>query len=231
MSPHRSGGRRAFLRGGGLALALAGVGTAWLIGADHDEAPGVQDDQAADIADVYAWQSPTDPDNVVLALTLSDVIPPGQIELGRSIFDPRVLYQFKIDNDGDAVEDLVIQAYVVGGPNNQQMKFRGPAAPEVTGADNRVVRGPVSATVRVTTGAEPIVSSRGGMTVFAGLRDDPFFFDFGQFTAILAGQATSFDDPGTDSFAGLNTYAIVVELPKSALPNIAGARIWATTSR
>lgn len=231
MGSSGTSGSARVLRGAALTLALAGGGAAWLIGADHDEAPGVQTDQGADIADVYAFQSPSDPDRVVLALTLSDAIPPGQIELGRSIFDPRVLYQLKIDNDGDAVEDLVIQAYVVGGPSNQLMKIRGPVAPAVTGADSRIVRGPVAATVRVTTGADPIVASRGGMTVFAGVRDDPFFFDLGQFSAILAGNAMSFNDPGIDSFAGLNTYAIVIELPRSAIPNIAGARIWGATSR
>lgn len=231
MSAPPYGGRKRLLRGATLALALAGGVATWLIGADHDEAPGVQDDQAADIADVYAWQSPTNADNVVLALTLSDVLPPGQIQLGRSIFDPRVLYQFKFDNDGDAVEDLVLQAYVVGGPSNQIMKFVGPVAPRMTGAEGRVAGGPVTASVRVSTGTEPIVSSRGGMTVFAGVRDDPFFFDFGQFAAVLGGTATSFNDPGTDSFAGLNVYAIVVELPKAAIPNLSGARIWATTSR
>ena len=214
-----------------LSLAILAGGAHWLRAADHDEAPAIQTDQAADVADVYAFQSPTNPDNVVLALTLSDILPPGQIQLGRSIFDPEVLYELKIDNTGDAVEDLVIQANVVGNASNQILKVRGPLTPEMTGTQSRLSNAPVAASVRVSTGPTPIIGSGESMTVFAGVRDDPFFFDFGQFSAVLAGQATSFNDPGTDSFAGVNVYAIVIELPKSAIPNLSGATIWGATSR
>jgi hypothetical protein len=72
--------------------------------------------------------------------------------------------------------------------------------------------------------------SNDGITVFAGVRDDPFFFDLTQFQAILAGQASGFRNPGVDTFAGTNVLAIVVEVPISMLggPNL---NIWGTTSR
>jgi hypothetical protein len=211
----------------GLAMAAYGVVRA----ADHDDSPSVGADQAADIADVYAFRSADNPANVVLALTLSDVLPPGQIELGRSIFDPRVLYQFKLDNNGDGVEDRVIQAYVVGTPTHQVMQIRGPIAPAVQGATSRIVPSAVTISTRVSTGTTPIVAQRNGMRLFAGVREDPFFFDLGRFSAILAGQATSFANPGTDAFAGLNTYAIVLELPAAMIGNLATTSVWATTSR
>ncbi len=216
---------------GALCAGLAVTGMGVLYAADHEDAPAVRDDQGADIADVYAFRSPQNAANVVLAMTLSDVLPPGEIRLGRSIFDPRVLYEFNIDLNGDAVEDRVIQAFVVGNPDNQVLHVIGPVAPEVRGGSSRIVDAAITASVRVSTGEQPVITDRGGVKLFAGVRDDPFFFDLGRFSAILAGQAGSFDDPGTDAFAGLNTYAIVLELPASMIGDVSSARVWATTSR
>ncbi len=219
----------------GSATAIASFG--WLTAADHIDSPLIAADQSADLADVYSFRSPTNPDHIVLAMTISNIQAAPEIGFGRSIFDPQVLYQFKIDNDGDAVEDFVIQAFVTGkDASKQKMNFLGPAAPEVTGTDARILSrsGKDKARkgkVRVSTGTVPIIKSKRGMTVFAGVRDDPFFFDFGQFVAVLGG-ASSFNDPGTDAFAGLNVYAIVVEFPIAWLGGDSNdLKVWATTSR
>ena len=214
----------------GLLLATAaalGV-TRWIKASDHKDSALLAADHAADIADVYTFKSPVNPDNVVLVMTVSGFIPPS--EASTTFFDPNVLYQWKIDNDGDAVEDLVIQAFVTGTGGHQVMHFRGPAAPAATGTTDRVVLGPETATVGVSNGAAPIVASRGGMTVFAGVRDDPFFFDLVQFKKIIAGEATAFRNPGVDTFAGFNVLAIVAEFPSSLL---GGQKlgVWGTTSR
>ena len=214
----------------GLLLATAaalGV-TRWIKASDHKDSALLAADHAADIADVYTFKSPVNPDNVVLVMTVSGFIPPS--EASTTFFDPNVLYQWKIDNDGDAVEDLVIQAFVTGTGGHQVMHFRGPAAPAATGTTDRVVLGPETATVGVSNGAAPIVASRGGMTVFAGVRDDPFFFDLVQFKKIIAGEATAFRNPGVDTFAGFNVLGIVAEVPSSLL---GGQKlgVWGTTSR
>lgn len=221
---------RARLIGGGLVIAVLGAAavTGWIQAADHRDSAALTADRAADIADVYAFGSPTNPANVVLAMTVSGLIPPS--EVGATFFDPDVVYQFKIDNTGDAREDVVIQAFVTGTGSNQVMHFRGPTAPLVVGTTARTIPGPETATVRVSQGASAITASRGGMTVFAGVRDDPFFFDLGAFRAIITGQATSFNNPGTDTFAGTNVLALVVELPAAWLggPQVG---VWGTTSR
>ena len=49
-------------------------------------------------------------------------------------FDPNLLYQFKIDNNGDAIEDRVIQVTFSGSGADQQVEVRGPVAPPVPGA-------------------------------------------------------------------------------------------------
>lgn len=217
-------------------LVLAVVATAgavgWLGAADHVDAPDVAQDQAADIADVYSFRSPTNPNNLVLAMTISNVQAAPEIELGRSIFDPRVLYEFNLDNDGDAVEDIVIQAYAVGDATDQTMVLRGPTSPEVTGTQSRIVANAPEMRVPVSTGSEPRVAQENGMRLFAGVRDDPFFFDFTRFSAILAGEESSFRDPGVDTFAGLNVYSIVVELPLARLGgDPSSLSVWGTTSR
>src|SRR5213594_4687186 len=208
-------------------VAAAGL-TRWIKASDHKDSALLAADHAADIADLYTFRSPAHPDNVVLVMTVSGFIPPS--EASTTFFDPDVLYQWKLDNNGDALEDLVIQAFVTGTGGHQVMHFRGPAAPPVTGAMSRIIDGPETATVAVSNGERPIIASRNGMTVFAGVRDDPFFFDLVQFKKIIAGQATSFRNPGFDTFAGTNVLAIVIELPSSML---GGTKlgVWGSTSR
>jgi len=212
-----------------LLVAAAGLGvTRFITASDHKDSMLLAGDPAADIADIYTFRSPTNPANVVLAMTVSGFIPPS--EASTTFFDPNVLYQWKIDNDGDAVEDLVIQAFVTGTGGHQVMHFRGPAKASEIGSTTRVIEGPETATVAVSNTPTPIVATRNGMTVFAGVRDDPFFFDLVQFKHIIAGDATSFRNPGIDTFAGTNVLAIVVELPSSML---GGTKlgVWGSTSR
>ncbi|PYP55236.1 MAG: molecular chaperone DnaK [Gemmatimonadetes bacterium] len=212
-----------------LLVAAAGLGvTRFITASDHKDSMLLAGDPAADIADIYTFRSPTNPANVVLAMTVSGFIPPS--EASTTFFDPNVLYQWKIDNDGDAVEDLVMQAFVTGTGGHQVMHFRGPAKASELGSTTRVIEGPETATVAVSNTATPIAATRNGMTVFAGVRDDPFFFDLVQFKKIIAGQATSFRNPGVDTFAGTNVLAIVVELPSSML---GGTKlgVWGSTSR
>lgn len=225
-------GSRATRHGAVLAVTIATIGAAgiarWAAGADHRDSMALTADPAADIADVYTFRSPTNPSNLVLVMTVSGLIPPSEAAIAS--FDRDVLYQFRIDNTGDAVEDLVIQAFPTGSGDNQVMRFRGPDAPVSTGTQNTVVRSAETAQVRISRGSTPITVSNDGITVFAGVRDDPFFFDLTQFQAILAGQASGFRNPGVDTFAGTNVLAIVIEVPISMLggPNL---NVWGTTSR
>ena len=78
-------------------------------------------------------------------------------------------------------------------------------------------------------GESAITAQQNGMKFFAGPRDDPFFFDLAQFKAILAGHATGFNNPGTDTFAGTNVLSLVVELPKSLLGSSSTINVWAET--
>jgi hypothetical protein len=224
----RSPRRVVALAAVGVALGAIGV-TRLMRAADHRDSAALTADRAADIADVYAFRSPANPGNLVLAMTVSGLIPPA--EIGSTFLDPDVLYQFKIDSDGDATEDLVIQAYVTGTGANQAVHVRGPAAPVQTGAITRLLPGSDVVSVSLSTTATPNVASGGGIMAFAGVRDDPFFFDLTRFQEIIGGMQTAFRDPGVDAFAGTAVLAIVVEVPITMLGSGTVKGIWGTTSR
>jgi hypothetical protein len=213
-----------------VALAAAGAGLArWASAADHRDSTVLTANPARDIADIYSFRSPANPNNLVLVMTVSGLIPPA--EASTTYFDPNVLYQWKIDSNGDAVEDLVVQAFVTGTAADQVIHFRGPVAPEVTGTTNRIPDGDELVQVALSTGATPVTASASGVTVFAGVRDDPFFFDLAQFNQIIAGNATAFNNPGTDTFAGTDVLALVFEVPIAQLGGSSALGIWGTTSQ
>ena len=213
-----------------IALALVGLAvSATLRSADHADAPLVQADAAADINDVYAFRSPADPDRLVLVMTTNPFIPPTEVETVS--FSSDVLYQFKIDTDGDAVENYVVQVTFSGTGAEQSVTVLGPAAPDLVGTPrSRLMSGAPMAHGLVSFGASADVIRGGQMEVFAGVRDDPFFFDGERLAEILAGQATSFRDPGIDLLAGVNALAIVVEFPISMIGNATNLGVWGTTS-
>lgn len=205
----------------GLMLA-AGAG---IIAADHIDAPAVQGG-TADITDYYAFQG-SNTSNLVFVANVQGLLSPGAT--GNAKFDENVLIEFNIDNTGDNVEDLVIQAIPRGG----KMYFFGPAAPAAPGASSTILSNASAfATVDITPyGSSAITNTENGMTVFAGPRDDPFFFDFGKFTEIIGGNASSFDANGTDTFAGSNVLSVVVEVPKSSLGNAATLNTWVESKK
>src|SRR4029079_15281322 len=84
----------------GIAASVGGIGT--LLASDHQDTPEVELNPRMDINDVYAFPSATSADRIVLIMTTSSPIA-GQV----GSFDPNLLYQLKIDNGGDANEDLV----------------------------------------------------------------------------------------------------------------------------
>ena len=237
--------KRSFaLAGTALTLAAGWIGIRNARGSDHADTPQIAASPGTDITDVFVFPSATNSNNVVLAMCVSPLIPTG----GTRAFDPTVLYQFKIDNTGDKVEDLVIQARFEGTGTSQKVIIAGPSAPSRTGTmSDALIPSTVTGTFNST------FSPSGGMQVFAGVREDPFFFDLEQFFTIfpdratpISGTAVALADANTpkaatwrsasaakDFLIGYNLLAIVVELPKSALKGSADGKIgvWCTTSK
>lgn len=204
-----------------LTLALGG---GILLASDHADAPNVKG-KSDDITDLYVFQG-ANTDNMVFVGNVQGLMSPATT--ATAAFDPNTEIEFKIDNNGDNVEDLVIQCVY----NNGKMYIYGPVKPTTTGTTATIV-GTASVIVPVTPyGQSPIVAtSPNGIKAFAGPRDDPFFFDLDQFHAILGGTATGFNNPGKDSFAGTNVMSVVVEVPKSLLNSTGKLGVWLRTAQ
>jgi hypothetical protein len=225
-------------------LALAAGATGLLVASDHQDTPEVELNAASDMTDVYAFPAAT-AGRIVLVLNSRAFLSPAQSP--SASFDKNLLYQFKIDNNGDAVEDRVLPVTFSGSGADQQVEVRGPIAPPVAGAMNNEV---ASVAAAVTGRINTTLGSATGMQVFAGPRDDPFFIDLEQFFRIVpdrkpvTGALSQLPDAPTASafrpagqavnyVAGFNVLSIVIELPVADL--IAGGQpklgIWGTISR
>lgn len=204
-------------------LLLSG-GILWA--SDHGDAPAVSG-KTTDITDLYVYQSPTNSSNLVFTGNVQGLLSPTATK--TATFDENTLIEFKIDNTGDNVEDLVIQCVYKGG----KMYIYGPYKPKDTGSTS-VIEGKASAIVDVTpyTATTPIVAkASNGIIAFAGPRDDPFFFDIGAYVKVVTGAATAFDNPGSDSLAGTNVMSVVLEVPKSLLNSTGKINVWLDTKQ
>ena len=207
-----------------VGLSLIAVTGLLLVAADHIDSPGVSN-TGNDITDVYAFQG-ADTNNLVFVVNSQGLLTPGTT--GAATFKENVLTEINIDNNGDNVEDLVIQAIKRG----SKMYFFGPVAPGTTGTSSTIKTSNAAGSVEISQyGSAAITSTSGGMKFFAGPRDDPFFFDLGQYQAILGGTAPGFNNPGTDTFAGTNVLSTVVEVPKSMLGSSSSINVWAETKQ
>src|SRR2546428_9507049 len=74
----------------------------------HREAPEISKDPVADNTDLYAFVDPVDSSKVTI---LANYIPLEEPAGGPNFyqFGDDVLYEIKIDNDGDAIADVVYQ--------------------------------------------------------------------------------------------------------------------------
>ncbi|MFV8376113.1 DUF4331 family protein [Flavobacterium sp. LB1P62] len=207
-----------------LGLSLVAVSGLILVAADHVDAPAVTGN-AADITDVYTFQG-QDTNNLAFAVNTQGLLSPNAT--AAATFNENVMIEINIDNTGDNVEDLVIQAI----KRDDKMYFFGPYTPTATGTSSMIKTAAASGSVTISTyGATPLIAEKNGMKFFAGPRDDPFFFDLGQFKAILGGTASGFKNPGTDTFAGTNVLSLVVEVPKAMLGTSSTLNVWAETKK
>jgi len=216
--------------GAGVALLALGQARA----ADHLDSLDLLDKPAADINDVYAFTSGTSGENLVLALSVNRFANNATLG-GVTEFDANVLYQFKIDQypfDGVADFTIEIQFNEDGTLIGAGEFIRITGLPSLNAGAATVLE--LDANGMVTMG---------DVQVFAGQREDPFFFDLKWFfdvgtTHPLAGVVNGDDEDfyhnvwggsadlmntmanamtmgATDTFAGANVSMIVLEFPAS----------------
>lgn len=216
----RMHGVRARIGFAALAALLAlGAGVAWLgrgaRAADHFDPParvniGANSDIAADIADVFIWNTAT---TVTMAITGSGPSVQGL----PGFYDTNLVFLIHISNDGNpATDEATIDIRYGRDPSG---KF-GVQFLNIPGASGPIV-GPVQTIL--TDG--PVVKA------IAGVFDDPFFFDAEGFTETRATGVLSIRNT-RNIFAGKNDTSFVMEVPRSAIANGANPiTIWAESRR
>jgi len=150
-----------------LALAAA----VWLLSApsyaaDHQDGPAATASPATDITDVFAWMS-ADHSKMYLVM---DVFPAAT---AAAKFDTNALYVFHTTSKAGLTA-------TTGTPLDVICKFDAAQAIECWAGSEYVAGATAGAP---TTG---IKSSSGKLTVWAGLRDDPFFFNLDGFKDMVA---------------------------------------------
>ncbi len=240
----------AFLAAAAMALSLAPSA----FGSSHREAPMIAKDPTADTTDLYAFVSPDRPDTVTLIANVSPFQEPAG---GPNFypFDDNALYEIKVDNNGDAMEDISYQfrfktsvgnagtfLYNVGPVANiadSTLNVRqtytltrvAKGVSTVLGADIPVAPvniGPKSTPNYAALQAQA-VKQLGTTTVFAGQSDDPFFVELGGlFDLLTIRKLPGNAGGGVDGLAGFNVNSLAVQVPIADLTST-GARPMAAT--
>ena len=211
------------LAAAGLVLALGGA-PLLVTGADHLDAPALggltnsagdfaphSEHGDRDINDVYVFQG-RNASRTAFVMTTNPAI-----NLFGGSFGTNVRYTINVDRTGDAKQDL---AYVwrFGSPNGQGAQSY--TVTRYTGANARSLRTGVKIAWG-STGGSGIGTAKGNAKVFAGVRSDPFFFDLTGFIGTVFKIGTDnldvLDGNHSDFFAGLNTNAVVLEVPDDSI--------------
>src|SRR4249919_3563695 len=210
----------------------------------HREAPLISNDPQADNTDVYAFVSPDAPDTVTL---IASWIPFEDPQGGPNFyrFGDNVLYEFKIDNNGDAVEDITYQFRFTSQVRNPNT-FLYNTGPITTGMDDPNRNMFQTYTVTRLEGTRTVFTAgpmhtmydnvgRASTPDYGGRGSGIYAFQQGDGSSgtVFAGQT---DDPffldlrvfdllyganlseaGTDTLAGFNVHSIALRVPKSSL--------------
>ena len=187
--------------------------------ADHGDAPLVAHDSGADLNDLYLFRDPNDNARLIMIMTVHGFIVPGEAS-NFGIFDPALRYRFEFETNGSARPDGDIDItfsprVAVGGvPQAQTATISLPGRTFTAPSTNSSNTADVAPTPVITT------DSASGVMFFAGLTDDPFFFDIPAFVRFNASIRAGAPNPGVfsrgrDTFAGYNTMAIALSIPIS----------------
>ena len=202
-----------------VAFLALGCGVTWLgrsaRAADHFDPPartnvGANSDVAADIADLFIWNTAT---TVTMALTGA-----GPSVQGLSgFYDTNLVFLIHVSNDGNpATDEATIDIRYGRDPSG---KF-GVQFLNVPGSTGPIV-GPV----------QTILTDGPVLKAIAGVFDDPFFFDAQglnetRMTGVLSIRNTR------NIFADKNDTSFVIEVPRSAIANgTSPITIWAESRR
>jgi hypothetical protein len=195
------------------SVAMMMMLSASAMSADHVDSPSVISDSATDITDLYAWMDNSgDNLNLILNMAAADA---------NTAFSDAVHYVFHVVSQSaygapDKTETLII------------CKFDSAQVASCWAGNDEYVKGDASNTTGIS-------SSSGKLKVFAGQRNDPFFFNLTGFNATLAivqGAASSlaFNTAGCPALDAATSTALVTQLSSgesgaSAADDFAGGNV------
>ena len=239
--------KRSIILGGisiGLILAATSL-PQYLMASDHDDGEVDTKGRNLNLTDLYAYreqdQNPAiKTDDLVLTMNSN----PRSIARQQYFFSTNARYEFKLSRVADknatptGKEDITLR-FEFGAPNSQkQQKIKFTAI-----KDGQQVSAGDLTTTPLNSNSPTVnqVDMNGSkLAVFAGLREDPFFFDVEQFFRVRAGALgtgpkVGFREPSkaVDSFKGFNVNSIAIRIPKKFLQGATSVDtfdIWETIS-
>ncbi len=241
-----------------VAVAAVAVVPGLLVASDHDDGETDTKGRNVNLTDVYAFREKdqnigSSPKDLILIMNTN----PRSIARQQYYFSTNARYEFKIERvfDNNAVPGETLAPSGLVSPDVVvRFEFGAPDATSRQPITLTVIREGVPTTVSAGTttplNAEPIVNKisldAGQVSIFAGLREDPFFFDVEQFFRVRAGAlgigpAVGFRPScsttpvacALDFTAGYNVNAVVMRVPIDLLRGSTTAAtfdVWATIS-
>ena len=200
--------------------------------AHHLDSPIAREDIRLDITDLYVFRGET---GTVFVINVCHSIA-GQVPAPG--YHPEGMYEFKIDLDGDAVEDVTYRlTFDERDAAGKKQRFvlrciRGAEAVDPNAAGTLLAQG--------TTGES--VTTAGGVRIWAGKAGDPFWIEPDVLHAVghAFQDGTTIDLGGWDAgkaknlFADHTVYSIVLEVPDGELLVGAGDKrrigVWAVAT-
>lgn len=169
------------------------------LAADHLDGPRASADPGADITDVYGWMS-ADAAKMYLVMNVS----PGASSASK--FSDKVQYVFHTNSSASygATDSTTVNIICTFAADQKISCWAG----------DQYVTGDASAT-------SGLASESGMLKVFAGLRNDPFFFSLDSFNAVAktvvgAAPSLTFDTAGCPALSDATSTALVTGLITAA---------------
>lgn len=202
------------------AIGVCAFLTPTALAADHQDGPATTAEPAADITDVFVWMSSETPTPVNVNFVM-DVFPNAGPASGSPQFSNTVKYSF---------HTLSYPSYPLTAPPPAQVgqitcTFDTSSPQQVSCW--LVVNGVTVdyATGDATNTATPLVGQQGLMSIYTGLRGDPFFFNLAGFQATIADvvaaapvliDAGAFNVAGCPQIDGATSAVLVTQLASNS---------------
>jgi hypothetical protein len=211
-----------------------GVGSYQAIASDHDDGESDVKARALNLTDLYVfredWHTNSSSDNDKLVFIMNSN--PRSIPKQQYFFSTQAKYQFHIKTVADKTA-----AYTSGEDYTLTFQFAAPDSSSVQAITVTSLAGTTSTEAKANADGTTIKTTALGssdytnsftlggvsMRLFAGLKEDPFFFDVSQYFKVRAGIAstggaslpTGFKSTSAavDFAAGYNVNGIVLEVP------------------